>query len=166
MTVRDVSAALAGGAGVLLLADLALGWYEVKITAGGVTVVSTTSTGWSHFGVIAGLLTLGLVAYMLRPLRGGGELDITQAAVSAMLGLAVLAFTVAAALTASASVAGPAGSIEVGTHLWPAYLGVGLGGVVALGTATALALFLSGATAPPATGRHASGTPPERTTAA
>ena len=151
---------------MLLLADLALGWYEVKITAGGVTVISTTSTGWSHFGVIAGLLTLGLVGYMLRPLRNEGELDVAQVAISAMLGLAVLAFTVTAALTSAASVSGPAGSIEVGTHLWPAYLGIGLSGVVALGTTTALALFLRGATAPPTTGKHASGAPPERATAA
>ena len=65
-TIRDVAAAVAAGAGVLLLADLSLGWYEVKVTAGSVVDITANATGWGHAGTVAGLLAIAMLVYMIR----------------------------------------------------------------------------------------------------
>jgi hypothetical protein len=155
-TLRDVAAAVAAGAGVLLLADLSIGWHEVEVTAGGVVDITATSSGWSGIGLVAGLLTIALLVAMIRPLRGDGSVAAEVAATTAAIGVAILGFTIAAALTGSASVDAPAASVEVGAHLWPAYAGVALAAIVAGGTVTALALVLRGATAP-SRATHATG---------
>jgi hypothetical protein len=51
-TIRDVAAAVAAGAGMLLLADLSLGWYPVSVSAGGVVNVEASSSGWTNIGVV------------------------------------------------------------------------------------------------------------------
>ena len=147
-TIRDVAAAAAAGAGVLLLADLSLGWHDVKIATAGVVDISATSSGWSGLGLVAGLLVIAMLVYMIRPLRRDGSIDISQAAVAAALGLAVFGFAVAAALTGSASVTAPEAAVEIGATLWPAYVAIGLGAVVAGGAVTAFALVTRGVTAP------------------
>jgi hypothetical protein len=147
-TIRDVAAAVAAGAGVLLLADLSLSWYSVSVTAAGITEIEATSSAWAGIGLVAGLLTLAMLVYMLRPVRRAGAVDLVQAAVTAALGLGVFGFTVAAALTGSASITTPATSVEVGSRLWPAYVGMGLGAVVAAGVLVALVQVLRGVTAP------------------
>jgi hypothetical protein len=148
--IRDLAAALAAGAGVLLLADLSLGWYSVSVSVAGVSEVKATASGWSNVGVVSGLLTIAMLVYMIRPIRYAGAIDFMQAAVTAALGLAALGFTIAAALTTTASITAPETAIEVGSRLWPAYVGIGLGACVAAGTLTALFAFLRGVTAPSA----------------
>jgi hypothetical protein len=147
-TIRDAAAAVAAGAGVLLLADLSLGWYSVKVASGGVVEIDATANGWTNVGVVAGLVTIAMLVYMIRPMRRPGPIDFVQAVVTAALGLAVFGFTTAAALTASASVSTPGALVEVGSRLWPAYGGIGLCAVVAAGTLVALAELLRGVTAP------------------
>ena len=147
-TIRDVAAAVAAGAGVLLLADLSLGWYSVTVTTAGIVEVETTSSGWAGVGVVAGLLTIAMLVYMSRPLRHAGSIDFVQGAVTAALGVAVLGFTIAAALTGSASITASVTAVEVGSKLWPAYAGIGLSAIVAAGTLAALAEVLRGVTAP------------------
>ena len=147
-TIRDVAAAVAAGAGVLLLADLSLGWYSVTVTAGGVVSVEATSSGWTNVGVVAGLLTIAMLVYMIRPMRHAGRIDLVQAGVTGALGVAVLGFTVAAAFTGTASITAPETAVEVGSTLWPAYAGIGLSAIVAAGTLTALVEVLRGFTAP------------------
>ena len=147
-TIRDVAAAVAAGAAVLLLADLSLGWYDVRVATAGVVDISTTSSGWSDLGLVAGLLTIATLVYMIRPVRRDGSVDVAQAGVTAVLGLAVIGFTIAAALTGSAEVTTPTTSVQVGSTLWPAYAGIALAAIVAGGALTAFALVLRGVTAP------------------
>ena len=147
-TVRDVAAGIAAGAGVLLLADLALGWHSVSVTAVGVTAIETTASGWTDIGVVAGLATIAMLVYMIRPVRHAGSIDLVQAAVTAVLGAVVLGFTIAAAFTGTASVTSPAAAVEVSSRLWPVYAGIVLAGGVFAGTATAFVAVLRGATSP------------------
>jgi len=147
-TIRDVAAAGAAGAGVLLLADLSLGWYSVNVASAGVVNIKATSSGWSNVGLVAGLVTIAMLVYMIRPVRHAGSIDFVQAAITAVLGLAVLGFTSAAALTGSASITAPEAAVQVGSRLWPAYTGIVLGAVVAASTLTALVEVLRGVTAP------------------
>jgi hypothetical protein len=147
-TWRDLAAAVAAVAAVLLLVDLGLGWYEVKVSTAGITAISASSSGWSGVGLVAGLVTIALLVYMIRPLRREADMDAVQAALTCVLGVAVLTLTLAAALTGSASVTSPAAAVEVSTRLWPAYIGIGLAAVVAVGASAAFALFMAGATAP------------------
>jgi hypothetical protein len=146
--IRDTAAAVAAAAGVLLLVDLSLGWYSVKVTAGGVVSIEATASGWTNVGLVAGLVTIALLVYMIRPLRHAGTVDLLQAVVTAVLGIAAVGFTTAAAFTGSASVTAPEAAVEVGSRLWPAYAGIGIAAIVAAGTLTALVEVLRGVTAP------------------
>jgi hypothetical protein len=146
-TTRDVAAAAAAGAAVLLLADLSLGWHDVKVAAGGVVDIETTASGWGDLGLVAGLLTIAMLVSMIRPMRVG-EVDLPHAAVTALLGLGAFAFATAAALTGSASVTTPAAAVRVESTLWPAYAGIGLGAIVAAAAITAFVLVVRGATTP------------------
>jgi hypothetical protein len=147
-TIRDVAAAVAAGAAVLLLGDLSLGWYSVTVSAGGVVKVDATSSGWTNIGVVAGLLAIAMLVYMIRPMRRAGRIDLVQAAATAALGVAVFGFTVAAAFRGTASITTPATAVEVGSRLWPAYAGIALSAIVAAATLTALVEVLRGFTAP------------------
>jgi hypothetical protein len=147
-SIRDVAAAVGAGAGVLLLADLSLGWYSVTVSVGGVVNVEAASSGWTNIGVVAGLLTIAMLVYMIRPLPRAGRIDLVQAAVTAALGVAVPGFTIAAAFRGTASITAPATAVEVGSRLWPAYAGIGLSAIVAVATLTALVEVLRGFTAP------------------
>ena len=147
-TIRDTAAGVAAGAGVLLLADLSLGWYSARVAAAGVVTIRSTVSGWTNVGVVAGLVTIAMLVFMIRPARHSGVIDFVQAAVTAALGLAVLGFAIAAAFTSSASITVPAAAIAVGSRLWPSYAGIGLGAVVAVAALTALAEVLRGVTAP------------------
>jgi hypothetical protein len=147
-SIRDVAAAVAAGAGLLLLADLSLDWYSVSVTAAGITTIKTAASGWTDIGFVAGLLTIAMLLFMIRPTRRSGEVDVVQAAVTGGLALAVLGFTIAAALTGTASITAPATDIQVGSTLWPAYVGIGLAAAVAAGALTAAVEVLRGVTAP------------------
>lgn len=145
-TIRDVAATVAAGSGVLLLADLSTGWYRVKVAVAGVVDVNGTANGWGGLGTVAGLLTIAMLVYMIRPVRGDGTVGFVQAAVTAMLGLGAFGFTVARALTGVASVTTPATSVQVQSTLWPAYVGIALATIIAGSVITALVLVMRGAT--------------------
>lgn len=147
-TIRDVAAAVAAAAGVLLLADLSIGWHTVTVTTAGIVAVETTSSGWTNVGLVAGLVTIAMLVYMMRPVRHAGSIDFVQAVVTAACGVAALGFTIAAAFSSPASVTAPDSAVEVGSRLWPAYVGIGLGAIVAAGTLTALVEVMRGVTAP------------------
>ena len=147
-TIRDVAAAVAAGVGVLLLADLSLGWYDVMVTAAGIVDITANATGWGHIGTVAGLLTIAMLVYMIRPMRRDGSVNLTQAAVTAVLGVGAFAFTVARALNGAASVNTTTTAVQVHSTLWPAYAGMALGAVMAGAVVTALVLVMRGVTAP------------------
>jgi len=147
-TIRDVAAAVAAGVGVLLLADLSLGWYGVKVAAAGVVDINVSAGGWGHFGTVAGLLTIAMLVYMIRPMRRDGAVSLVQAAVTAVLGLGAFGFTVARALNGSASVTTMTTTVQIHSTLWPAYVGIVLGAIMAGAAITALVFVMRGATAP------------------
>ena len=147
-TIRDAAVAVAAGAGVLLLGDLSLGWHSVSVTTAEIVTVKATSSGWTNIGAVAGLATITMLLYMIRPVRHAGSIDLMQAAVTAVLGVAVFGFTIAAAFASSTSISAPATTVEVGSRLWPAYVGIGLATVVAAGVLTALVEVMRGVTAP------------------
>lgn len=147
-TTRDVAATVAAGAGVLLLAALSAGWHRVKVEGGPVTISATTS-GWSGAGLVAGLLTIAMLVYMIRPLRRSGSIGLLHAAATAILGVGVAGFTVDAAIAGSgASVTAPAAAVQIGSRLWPAYAAIAVGVIVAAGAVIAFVLVLLGATSP------------------
>lgn len=147
-TVRDVAAAVAAGVGVLLLADLSLGWYAVKVAVAGVINIDVNASGWGHFGTVAGLLTIAMLIYMIRPIRHDGAVSLAQAVVVAVLGLGAFGFTVARALNGSASVTTMTTTVQVHSTLWPAYAGIALGAIMAGAAITALVFVMRGARAP------------------
>ena len=147
-TIRDAAAAVAAGVGVLLLADLSLGWYEVKVAVAGVVDINVNAGGWGHFGTVAGLLTIAMLIYMIRPMRHDGAVTLAQAVVTAVLGLGAFGFTVARALNGSASVTTMATTVQVHATLWPAYVGIVLAAIMAGAAITALVLVMRGATTP------------------
>jgi hypothetical protein len=147
-TIRDVAAAVAAGVGVLLLADLSVGWYGVKVAVAGVVNIKVTAGGWGQFGTIAGLLTIAMLIYMIRPMRRDGTVNLAQAAVTAVLGLGAFGFTVARALNGSASVTTMTTTVQVHSTLWPAYVGIALAAIMAGAAITALVLVMQGATTP------------------
>ena len=154
-TIRDTAAAVAAGLGVLLLADLSLGWYEVKVAVADTVAVTTTASGWGQSGTVAGLLALAMLVYMIRPMRRDGAVDLVQAAVTAVLGLGAFGFATARALTGVASVTTPETAVQIQSTLWPAYVGIALGAILAAATITALVLVLRGATTPSALAHRA-----------
>jgi len=153
-TIRDAAATVSAGAAVLLLADLSLGWYSVDVSSAGVVGVKATSSGWTNVGLVAGLAAIAMLIYMMRPVRHSGVIDYAQASVTSVLGFVVLGLTIAAALTGSASVTVPETAIQVGSKLWPSYVGIGLSAVVAIAGLIALVEVIRGATAPPQTLRR------------
>lgn len=141
-SMRDVAVALAACAGVLLLADLGLGWHSVVINAevgvANPVLVTVSATGWTNVGLFAGFVTIATLVALARSMRTGVVVDLPQAAVAAALGLACLGFTIGAALAATNFVTVAGSAQEIATRQWPAYAGIVLAAVLALGTLVAL----------------------------
>lgn len=152
-SMRDVATAIAACAGILLIADLGLGWHSVSILSNtigpvsGRVLVTVSATGWTNVGLFAGFVTIATLVSLGRSMRSGIAVDLTQAAVTAALGLASLGFTIGAALAATNSVTVSGGAQEIATREWPAYAGIGLAAVLALATVIALREVSRGSTA-------------------
>lgn len=143
-TMRDAAAAVAAGAGILLLADLSTGWYTVRVAVAGVIDLEADASGWGGLGTVAGLLTLAMLVSMIRPLRHDGAVTLAQAVATGVLGLGAFGFAVARALTGTASVTTVETAVHVNSTLWPAYCGIALAALMAAGVIAALALVLQG----------------------
>lgn len=109
-------------AAVLLLIDTFLDWQKVSAKIGGVEVASASLNAWHGFwGVLMGLLTLALLAWLIASMAGVTmELPIPDALLSAVLALAILLCAVLKGLTDEFST------------IW-AWIGVALAAVIALG---------------------------------
>lgn len=142
-SIRDVAVAVAACAGVLLIADLGLGWHTVTILTTGPgpsesVVVKVSATGWTNVGLFAGFIAIATLVMLARSTWQSVAVDLPQSAVTAALGVASLGFTIGAALAATTSVTVSATGQELASRAWPAYAGIGLAAVVALGTLIAL----------------------------
>jgi hypothetical protein len=127
---------VAVGAALLFLADLFLGWQKVSVEVGGVVGIEQTASGFGGWGIAAAVFAVALVVLELDRLRSGSTTRREAWIVAA--GLALIGSTALAVLTgdASVNVQGGAVSVEVGTTLWPAWLGLVLA-VIAAGAALA-----------------------------
>jgi hypothetical protein len=119
------------GSAVLFLVVLFLDWHRTSVEVVGVGDAEAASSGWSGWGLLAGFFAIALLGFELdrilrkSPLEGQALVDLVLAA-----GLALA--TVAAVFTGDASVnAGPVG-VEVGSTLWPAWVGLALAGLTVL----------------------------------
>ncbi|HLX33497.1 MAG TPA: hypothetical protein VKR79_12160 [Gaiellaceae bacterium] len=150
-SIREVAVAVTACAGVLLLADLGLGWFRVAIVTGvggSTTRITVNATGWTNVGLIAGFVTIAMLVYLIRPMRQGG-VDVQAVAVTAALGLASVGFTIAAAFTGTSSVTATGAIAVIATRQWAAYAGMALAAVAAVGAVVALTESLRGAAASP-----------------
>jgi hypothetical protein len=109
-------------AAALLLIDTFLDWQKVSAKIGGVEIASASLNAWHGFwGVLLGLLTLALLAWLIASMAGVTmQLPVPDAMLSAVLALAILLCAVLKGLTDEFST------------VW-AWIGVALAGVVALG---------------------------------
>ena len=109
-------------AAALLLIDTFLDWQKVSAKIGGVEVASASLNAWHGFwGVLMGLLTLALLAWLIASMAGVTmQLPVSDALLSAALGVAILICAVLKGLTDEFST------------VW-AWIGVALAGLIALG---------------------------------
>jgi hypothetical protein len=147
-TARDIAAVVAAGAGVLLLAALSAGWFAVEVAVAGVIRIDVDASGWGRLGTVAGLLTIAMLIAMIGPLRHEGAVALPRAMTTALLALGAFGFTVARAMSGSATVNTTATAVQAHATLWPAYLGVALGALMACAATTALVLVMRGARDP------------------
>ena len=127
-------------ASLLFVADLFLGWQRAGVFIADVVDVHATRSGWSGWGLVAGLLALviaGLAAVTLR--RGVGRPGVTLVAAIGMLIATALAIPTEGQ---GADVVMPMMAVHVGAARWPAWVGLGLAILVA---AVALAAFIASA---------------------
>jgi hypothetical protein len=120
---RASEAALLGLA-VLFLITLSLDWHRTSVRvllAEG--DAEAASSGWSGWGLVAGLCALAIVGLELdRQFRGRSHEGQTLVDLGLAVGAAIA--TVAAVFTGDASVSAGASGVEVGTTLWPAWVGL------------------------------------------
>src|SRR5215212_5197037 len=111
-------------AGILLLIDMFFAWQKVSVSVGGVELASASRSGWHGFwGIVMGLLLLVLLAWVVIQVMNvklNFELPITEAWLTLGLGLLVFAFALIKNLVDDYSA-------------WPAYVGVVLAALVAVG---------------------------------
>lgn len=121
-------------AGMALFVDLFLDWREVSIRAGGFSLHVGSSAWSSGWGIAAGIVAIVVIVVEL-PLLAAGRTTSTPARAGLLTSLAaaLLVFTVAAFATASVDVSAPSTAVQVGGRLWPAYAGLVLAALVAVG---------------------------------
>lgn len=127
-------------AGIALFVDLFLDWREVSVRAGGFDIHVGSSAWSSGWGIAAGVAVMALVIAEL-PLLAGGQATSTPVRAGLLTSLAavLVGITIAGFATASVDVSVPDTAVQVGGRLWPAYAGLVLAALVALGTFLQLA---------------------------
>ena len=110
------------GGGILLLIDTFLNWQQISVSFGGQEVASGGQSAWHGFwGVLLGLMTVALVAWVIARLFGVQMPEgVPEGLISLVLGGLILLFAVIKVLA------------DDYVH-WPAYLGIVLAAVVTYG---------------------------------
>jgi hypothetical protein len=125
-------------AGALLLVDLFLTWQDASVRVTGVHVDAGVS-GWSGWGILAGMLLIALLAWaaiqFVRP-QADDEDHPGRSLAIAGLGVAVLGTVIGRFEdTAKTAVDVPMAMVRVGARNWPAWTGLGLAVIVAVAAA-------------------------------
>jgi hypothetical protein len=111
------------GLALLFLVTLFLDWHRTSVTVVGEGDAEAASSGWSGWGLLAGFCALAIVGLELdRVLRKRSHEGQTLVDLGLAVGAALA--TVAAVFTGDASVSAGAVGVEVGTTLWPAWVGL------------------------------------------
>jgi len=107
---------------LLLLIDLFLDWQHVEVKFGGTTLGEGGVSGWHGVGVIVGILTIILLAWLLVRLAAVDvNLPVSDAMTGALLGFLILLFTVVKFF------------VDNEFRHWPAWVGLILAIVIAVG---------------------------------
>lgn len=135
----DRAAGLLLVAALLFVADLFLGWQRAGVWIADVVDVHATRSGWSGWGLVAGILALvisGLAAATLW--RRAGPPGVTLVVAVGLLIATALAIPTAGP---GVDVAMPMMTVDAGPARWPAWVGLGLAGLIAV---VALWSFVAG----------------------
>lgn len=107
---------------VLLLIDSFLSWQHFEASFGGVTVAEGGVSGWHGVGIIMGILTVVLLAWLIVRLAAVDvNLPVSDALTGAVLGILILLFTIIKVL------------VDNEFRHWPAWVGLILAIVIAVG---------------------------------
>jgi len=111
------------GLALLFLVVLFLDWHRTSVLVPGEGDAQAGSSGWSGWGLLAGICALAVIALELdRVLRKRSHEG--QALVDLALAVGSAVATVAAVFTGDTSVTAGAAGVEVGSTLWPAWVGL------------------------------------------
>lgn len=124
--LEDWARPVAAAAAALFIVDLFLSWQRTAVHFAGAVHVDHMGSGWSGWGVLAGVCAAALVLLVL-----SGRVP---ASATAAVGAAMFVFTALAIATGDAHVGmhGRAFGVEVDSTRWPAWLGLGLAAIAAL----------------------------------
>lgn len=117
------------GSALLFLIVLFLDWHRTTVEALVGPDLEAGSSGWSGWGLLAGVCAIALLGLEVdRLLRNRSHEG--QALVDLALAVGVALSTVAAIFTGDASVSAGAIGMEVGSTLWPAWVGLVLASIM------------------------------------
>jgi hypothetical protein len=92
------------GSALAFLVVLFLDWHRTTVDIAGVTHVEASTSGWSGWGLLAGIAAIVLVALNVRRQRRGQEPDATFGIADLVLGVVIVSATVAAVFSGDADV--------------------------------------------------------------
>ncbi len=134
-TLKAASTCVMVGSALAFLVVLFLDWHRTAVDIAGVTHVEASTSGWSGWGLLAGIAAIVLIALNVRRTRRGQEPDATFGIADLGLGVVILSATVAAVFSGDADVQVAVIGVEAGTILWAAWLGLAFSIVTAVSAA-------------------------------
>jgi hypothetical protein len=133
-TMKQTASWVLVAAAVLFVVVLFLPWHRTTVDVAGVTHVQAEQMGLSGWGWLAGVAATVLLVLNLNRDRRGIKPDATFGIADLVLGVVVVAATVAVVFPGSEVQVGVVG-VEASTTLWPAWLGLALAVVTAFSAA-------------------------------
>ena len=133
MTVKSVKGAstvVMLGATLAFVLVLFLDWHRTTVDVAGLATVQTEEMGWSGWGWLAGAAGITLLLVNLNHLQRGFEPDAAFGITDLLLGTVMVSATVAAVFSGESTVQVATVGVELGTVLWPAWVGLVLAWVV------------------------------------
>jgi hypothetical protein len=147
-TARDRAHLAVLAASALLVVTLFLPWHQTTWHLGVAFDVVGRSSGWTGWGVLAGIAAIAVVAAEMARTRGLGEhaVPVMIGALAALLGTALAVFSTTASVHLPGRMMMSMGA-GADTTRWPAWVGLGLAVVAAAASIVVVVL----ASRPPVT---------------